>query len=218
MSEATRALESAAWAAAEGTATPAQLAQLEADPVGWRRTLERLLDDVEDQLEAVRLIEGPERDQVVADFEQELARLEAAYDLLTKVSDPVAAIAAADPAGEVRLQASWSAGNVVVWAAGPDAPPADNGQLADRLEEIGGPKLGWSLHPDILLPSGERAAALSIPVDESLGWLAAVGGGLGRTGVGASVTWLGRVAVEAVRLVARGDVVPTLRGTKRPNG
>jgi hypothetical protein len=218
MSDATRALETAAWAAAEGTATPDQLAQLEADPVGWRRTLERLLDDVEDQLEHVRQIDGPERDQVVADFEQELARLEAAYDLLTKAPDPVAAIAAADPAGEVRLQASWSAGNVIVWAAGPDAPPADNGQLADRLEQIGGPKLGWSLHPDILLPSGERAAALAIPVDESLGWLAAVGGGLGRAGVGASVTWLGRVAVEAVRLVANGAVVPTLRGTKRPNG
>ncbi|HJR26096.1 MAG TPA: hypothetical protein VJ804_11515, partial [Acidimicrobiales bacterium] len=120
---ATRSLETAAWAAAEGTATAAQLAQLEADPVGWRRTLERLLDDVEDQLDAVRQLDGPERDQVVADFEQEVARLEAAYDLLTKADDPVAAIAAADPAGEVRLQASWAAGEIVVWAAGPDAPP-----------------------------------------------------------------------------------------------
>ena len=181
-------------------------------------TLERLLDDVEDQLDAVRLIPGPERDQVVADFEEELNKLEAAYDLLTHVADPVAAIAAADPAGEVRLQASWADGQVVVWAAGPDTPPADNGQLADRLEAIGGPKLGWSLHADVPLPTGTRAAALSIPVDESLGWLVAVGGGLGRAGVGASVAWLGRVAVEAVRLVARGAVVPTLRGTKRPSG
>jgi superfamily II DNA or RNA helicase len=218
MQDATRALEDAAWAAAEGAATAAQLAQLEADPRGWRLTLERLLDDVEDQLDAVRQIDGPERAQVVADFEDELAKLEAAYDLLTHVADPVAAIAAADPAGEVRLQASWEAGKVVVWAAGPDTPPADNGQLADRLEAIGGPKLGWSLHPDLILPNGARAAALSIPVDESLGWLVAVGGGLGRTGVGASVTWLGRVAVEAVRLVARGSVVPTLKGTKRPTG
>jgi superfamily II DNA or RNA helicase len=215
---ATRSLESAAWAAAEGTATAAQLAQLEADPVGWRRTLERLLDDAEDQLDAVRQLDGPERDQVVADFEQELARLEAAYDLLTKADDPVAAIAAADPAGEVRLQASWEAGEIVVWAAGPDASPADNGQLADRLEAIGGPPMGWDIHADIALPSGERAAALSIPVEKSLGWLVAVGGGLGRAGVGASVTWLGRVAVEAVRLVARGAVVPALRGTKKPSG
>jgi superfamily II DNA or RNA helicase len=218
MQDATRALEDAAWAAAEGTATTTQLAQLEADPRGWRQTLERLLDDVEDQLDAVRGLSGPERDQVIADFEDELAKLEAAYDLLTRVADPVAAIAAADPAGEVRLQASWADGQVVVWAAGPEAPPADNGQLADRLEAIGGPKLGWSLHPDVALTNGSRAAALSIPVDESLGWLVAVGGGLGRAGVGASVTWLGRVAVEAVRLVARGAVVPSLRGTKRPSG
>jgi hypothetical protein len=69
MQDATRALEDAAWAAAEGTATQDQLARLEADPKGWRRTLERLLDDVEDQLDDVRHLSGPERDQVVADFE-----------------------------------------------------------------------------------------------------------------------------------------------------
>ncbi|MDP1820258.1 MAG: SNF2-related protein [Acidimicrobiales bacterium] len=221
MYQATRALEDAAWAAAEGTATTDQLAQLEADPRGWRLTLERLLDETEDQLDAVRHLSGPERDQVVADFEEELARLDAAYDLLTKVVDPVAAIAAvaaADPSGEVRLQASWESGQVVVWAAGPDTAPAHNGQLADRLEAIGGPELGWTVHSDVVLPSGARAAALSIPVEQSLGWLVAVGGGLGGAGVGASVTWLGRVAVEAVRLVARGSVVPSLRGTKRPNG
>jgi hypothetical protein len=221
MQDGTRVLEDAAWAAAEGIATTAQLELLDADPLGWRRALERLLDDTEDQLEDVRQISGPERDQVVADFEAELARLETAYDLLTKVASPesaIAAIAAADPAGEVRLQASWSAGQIVVWAAGPDAPAASNDELSDRLEAIGGPAVGWSMHPAVNLPNGMRAGALSIPVDEALGWLVAVGGGLGREGVGASVTWLGRVAVEAVRLVVRGNVVPTLRGTKRPNG
>src|SRR5688500_17363826 len=115
MEEVTRTLESAVWAAAEGLATADQLALLEADPRAWRRTLEQLLDDTEDHLEAVRHLEGPERDQVVADFEGELARLEAAYDLLTRAPDPSAAIVAADPAGEVRLQASWSGGKVVVW-------------------------------------------------------------------------------------------------------
>src|SRR5690242_9690347 len=101
MQDATRALEDAAWAAAEGTATAEQLALLEGNPSGWRRTLEQLLDDVEDRLDEVRHLTGPERDQVVGDFEQELSKLEAAYDLLTRVADPVAAIAAADPAGEV---------------------------------------------------------------------------------------------------------------------
>jgi superfamily II DNA or RNA helicase len=218
MPDATRALESAAWAAAEGTATPTQLAQLEADPVGWRRTLERLMDDVEDQLDAVRQLDGPERQQVVADFEQELARLEAAYDLLTRVADPVAAIAAADPAGEIRLQASWEAGQVVVWAAGPDTPGATNDELADLLEAIGGPKSEWQIRNDILLPSGVRTAALKIGLDASLGWLVDVGSRGAQPGLGASVTWMGRVAVEAVRLVARGSVVPSLKGAKQPNG
>jgi len=214
-------LESAAWAAADGTATAAQLALLEADPRSWRWALEDLLEETEDNLESVRKLDGPERLQVVADFEAELARLEAAYDLLTKVGDSssaVAAIAAADPAGEVRLQASWHGGNIVVWAAGPGTAPANNDELSDRLEAIGGPAVGWSQHAAVLLPSGGRAAALSIPVQESLGWLVAVGAGLGREGVGASVAWLGRVAVAAVRLVAQGSVVPSLPALKRPDG
>ncbi len=214
-------LEVAAWAAADGNATADQLAALEADPIAWRWALEDLLEVTEDHLDVVRRIEGPERLQVVSDFEAELARLEAAYDLLARVGDSssaVAAIAAADPVGEVRLQGSWQGGNVVVWAAGPGTEPATAEELSDRLEAIGGPAVGWSQHAAVPLPSGARAAALGIPVQESLGWLVAVGAGLGREGVGASVAWLGRVAVAAVRLVARGAVVPTLPGVKRPDG
>src|SRR5690606_1637712 len=68
------------------------------------------------------------------------------------------------------------------------------------------------------LPSGERAPAVAIPVQEALGWLAAVGGGLGRDGVGASVVWLGRVALVGVRKVTLGAVVPTLHTEKQANG
>ena len=136
MNEATRAMEAAAWAAADGIATTDQLALLEADAPGWRRALERLLDDTEDNLDAVRGLSGPERDQVVADFEDELERLELAYDLLTGAADVAdAVLVAADPAGEVRLQASWSADEVVVWAGGPRRPRRPtNDELADRLE------------------------------------------------------------------------------------
>jgi hypothetical protein len=218
MHDNTQALEAAVWAAADGKATPEQLAMLEADRLRWLDLVEDLLEETEDRLEAVRGLGGPERAQVVADFEAELAQLEAAYDLLTKTDDPIAAIAAADPEGEVRLQASWSSGQIVVWAAGPGTPPASAEELSDRLEAIGGPAVGWSIHPSVTLPGGARAAALSIPVGEALGWLVAVGGGLGREGVGSSVIWLGRVAIAAVRLVARGAVVPTLPGAKQPEG
>ena len=155
---------------------------------------------------------------MVADFEEQFSLLEAAYDRLVSSDDPSSALLNAEPAGEVRLQASWSAGEIVVWAAGPNAEPEDNDALADRLEAIDGPRLGWSIHPDVPLGGGLKAAALSIPVADSLGWLVTVGGGGDRTGVGASVAWLGRVAVEAVRLVARGSVAATLPGTKAQQG
>ncbi len=218
MDNAGATLEHAVYAMAEGVATRDQITLLESNPGAWRRMLERLIDDTEDRLDDVRKLQGPEREQVVADFLQELSRLEASYDLLTKVTDPLAVIASADPGGEVRLQASWESGKIVVWGAGPGTEPEDNGQLADRLEAIGGPRLGWSPHADVVLPDGGRAAAVAIPVQESLGWLVAVGGGLGRDGVGASVVWLGRVALTAVRAVSRGAVVPTLHMDKRPSG
>ena len=222
MTDRTRALEAAAWAAAEGIATADQRALLEADPVAWRLTLERLMDDTEDALDSVSGIEGPERAQVVGDFEAELDRLEAAYDLLTRStsSGSEVLIPTADPTGEVRLQASWEGGSIVVWAGGPDVVAHKNEELADRLEGLGGPKLGWAPHGDVSLPNGLRAAALSIPVEEALGWLVvAVGGRKGdEDGVGASVRWLGRVAVSAVRLVASGALVPGLRTHRRPEG
>ena len=92
MDQASRVLEAAVWSAVDGIATEEQLALLEADAPGWRRTLERLLDDTEDNLEAVRRIDGAERSQVIADVEAELARLEAAYDRLTTTNDPASAV------------------------------------------------------------------------------------------------------------------------------
>jgi superfamily II DNA or RNA helicase len=219
MDEGTRALETAAWAAVDGIATDEQLALLETDPPGWRRALERLLDDAEDHLEAVRALGGPERDQVVADLDAELTRLEDAYDRLTGATATAEAIVvAADPVGEVRLQATWSNGEVVVWAGGPEAAPAGHDELSDRLEAIGGPAVGWDQHKGVPLPTGQRAAAFSIPVAGALGWLVAVGGGLGAEGAGSSVAWLGRVAVAGVRMVARGAIVPALKSQRRPDG
>ena len=165
------ALEAAAWAAADGVATDADLALLERDPLVWRRQLEVLIDDTEDALDHVRKLRGPERGRVVADMEAELTRLEVSYGRLLSPGDLNDALVEADPPGEVRLQASWAGGQIVVWAAGPSTLPADNDALADLLERIGGPAVGWSVHRDVVLPSGATAAALAIPVEESLGWL-----------------------------------------------
>jgi SNF2-related domain/SNF2 Helicase protein/Helicase conserved C-terminal domain len=214
---ATRDLEAATWAAAEGRATPAQLALLEEDPPGWRRTLDRLLFDTEENLASVRRLQGIERELAEADIAEDLARLHALDELLSQPAGAATASVLAEMTGEVRLQASWAAGQVVVWAAGPGTAPAGNDELADRLEAIGGPALGWSIHPPVVLPSGHGADALSIPVRESLGWLVAAGAGTGRSSVGASVVWLGRVALLGVRLVAGGAIVPTLRSDKRAN-
>jgi SNF2-related domain/SNF2 Helicase protein/Helicase conserved C-terminal domain len=208
MSNAVLDLEAATWAVAEGRATAAELALFKLDSIASLRVLTRLLNDTEEQLASLRRLPGEERDQVVADFEGVLDGLLAIEDLLLPSRQGDAVLS--EPVGEVRLQASWSHGLIVVWAAGPLSPPASNDELADRLEAIGGPSLGWALHPNITLPTGVQADALAIPVKDVLGWLVAIGGGLGRDGVGPSVVWLSRVAVEAVRLVAQGAVVPML--------
>ena len=203
-------LEAATWAVAEGRATSAELGLFKADPVASLRILTRLLNDTEEQLVSLRRLPGEEREQVVADFESVLDGLLAIEDLLLPSRAGDGAALLTEPVGEVRLQASWSNGLIVVWAAGPLSPSASNDELADRLEAIGGPSLGWALHPNITLPTGVTADALAIPVKDVLGWLVAISGGLGRDGVGPSVVWLSRVAVEAVRLVAQGAVVPML--------
>jgi superfamily II DNA or RNA helicase len=229
MRHTTQTLDGAAWAAAYGIASAEEVALLESDPGVWRRALERLLHETEGHLDTVRQRGGPEQQQVVADLAGVRDRLRGALDRLVRGPGPTTHFSAAgvdappDPGttsdwpGEVRLQASWSKEQVVVWAAGPGTDPADNDGLSDRLEAIGGPPLGWSGHPSVPLPTGARAAALAIPMKDVLGWLVTVGGGSGGDGVGSSVVWLGRVAIAAVGLVARGQVVPTLRTAKRPN-
>ena len=122
------------------------------------------------------------------------------------------------PIEPVELQASWSAGELVVWAGGRGADPEDYEALSDRLERVGGPPAGWRPHPPLGLPGGQRADCLTIPVKDVLGWLVAVAGGEGLEGIGASVTWLARVAVEAVRLVASGSIVPGLDVASRSAG
>jgi hypothetical protein len=216
-------LEAAIWSIADGRSSADDLARFHADERASLIVLNRLIIDIEDDLDAARSLVGDERDQVVADLAETLDSLHGTVSRLRRPITPPTHQQSAEPIhisevepDEVALQASWTPGRVVVWASGRGATPESHDDLSTRLEAIGGPPLGWQLHPGVQLPDGTRADALAIPVKDALGWLVAVGGGHGRTGVGAGVLWLGHVALEAVRLAASGSIVPALRVPQRP--
>ncbi len=218
MSNATFELEMAVWAVAESRATQEEIDLVDRDPAASRRMVASLMSRVDQDLDTVRGLSGRERELAVADLEEERDKLARAMARLGRTELPSQAIAE-DPPEPLQLQASWSSGSIVVWAAARGTEPADNEELADLLESIGGPALGWGQHPDVELPDGDRAHALRIPVKDALGWLVAVGAGLGADDeVGPSVRWLGHIATLGVRHVARGAVVPTLRRKRRETG
>ena len=216
-------LEEAIWSIADGRGSAEDLARLHADEGASRMILDRLILDVEGDLASARSLVGDERDRVVADLAETLDSLRGTVARLRPVTAATseAKRAASVPRdvvgpGEVELQASWVSGRVVVWASGRGATPESHDEVSTRLEAIGGPPLGWQLHPAVELPGGVRADALAIPMKDALGWLVAVGGGHGRAGVGPGVLWLGHVALEGVRLAACGSIVPALRVPQRP--
>jgi len=182
-----RQLEAAVWSIADGRGSDTDFALLDTDERASLAVLDRLIGDTEDDLAEVRrTLRGDERDQVVADFVDTLDGLRAAAARFRP--PPVTAPGHDDDLpfptddlepGEVQLQASWSGDQVVVWAAGRGTAPEPNEALAGRLEAIGGPPLGWQLHPGVALPDGQRAEALAISMKDALGWLVAVGGGHG---------------------------------------
>ncbi|MGH9056828.1 MAG: SNF2-related protein, partial [Acidimicrobiales bacterium] len=145
--------------------------------------------------------------------------------------------APAVPTGPPLLQASWAEGRVVVWAGGPgsgtpgerssgtpgerssgtpggESPVSDLGALLDQADASA---VGWEHHAPLTLPiAGQgptapveaRSAALS----QTLGWLVGVGAGQVGEGVGASLRWIGEIAVWGTELVAQGRMVPVVRG------
>jgi hypothetical protein len=223
-----RQLEASIWRIADGRPTDDDLDRFHADKRASLYILDRLLGEAEDDLARARQLPARERDLVIADFDDTLQALKSTYVRLRPLPEPVGDVdtigyeeLVAEP---VRLQATWAADKVVVWAAARGSLPEPNDGIADRLELCGGPPHGWQVHPGVALPGGVTAEALSISMADALGWLVAIGGGHGLASddgtpiVGDSVRWMGLVAVEAVRLVANGCIVPQLRVAPPPGG
>src|SRR5947207_1757564 len=120
---------------ADGIATPEQLSVLAADPAAWRISLGAMLREAEENLRSARSLPGDERDQVVADLELEVERLEAAVarqnpqreraverDQHRDRDAPPPQPRQPLPPGRTQLQVSWEPGRVVAWAGGRGAP------------------------------------------------------------------------------------------------
>ena len=225
-------LERLVIAEVDGLASDEMIAVLKAHRAAWVSTLVRLVDETEDALASVRKLDGPERSQVVADFEEELLRIDETLVRLTGVSEtsikPAAPPATDEPeeSGQehsvVLLQGSWVSGRIVAWAGGPGAEPETKDEVRSRLETAGAPSGVWEDHDPVTIPDGSRAESVSAPIADVLGWLVAIGADSSELEISAGMLWLGRVAISAVHHVAQGRVVPRLRQAKsssrRSNG
>jgi hypothetical protein len=213
----------------DGRASEDEVALLEAHEDEWVEALRVLLADVEAKLERLNVtVTGPERELVLADFDDERRGIEAM--LIELVGPPETAAEdvqepaehAPEPTGEPQLQLSWARGHLVAWAggAGHGAETAD--EVAARLEAAGSPADAWTPRSPIKLPDGTSAAAFEAPVPSVLGWLVALGAGERVDSVAASAAWLGLAAGMAVRLTAQGRMVPQLEtvqaGAKQQKG
>jgi hypothetical protein len=227
-----RQRETAIWSIANGRCSDDDIALLHADEQASLAVLMRLIGETEEGLDAVRHLRGDERDQVVIDFLDTLAGLrsvaerlrpgvirplaveEQERDRLFNAPQPPAPL----PPEPARMQASWADGALVVWAGGRGTAPETTEWLGTAFESIGAAPSGWQPHRGVQLPDGEVAESLTTSMRSALGWLVAVGVGEANDLVGPSVRWLGRVALEGVRLAAKGSMVPRVRVGNKPEG
>ena len=222
---------------AEGQASADQLDVLEAERSRWERALLDLLEDTEDDRDAAESLSGPERRQVLDDFDDLIDTLE---DALIRIFGPIDYIEPEPkpdrspsknnkkqkpapqpveelPPGIPTLQLSWVAGRVVAWKG---AVRAESGSVEEVLAELasfGAPGDVWQPHAPVQLPGGQQADAVEASIGDILGWLVALGTrGTERVDdYSPSVAWLGRVSVLGVELVATGRMVPQLQRAKK---
>jgi hypothetical protein len=209
---------------AAGEASQQEISLLEAHREHWVETLQRLVRETEIALEKVRRLDGPERAQVVADFEGERSGYLRTLSRLTGQpqkgrSEPAGGGDRPPQAEEepvaLALHLSWTPGRVVAWAGGPADEPATAAEVRELLAAAGAPSTGGGAHIPAPRPGGIKAPAQAAPINDVLGWLVAVGAEPGSHPVGTTVRWLGRVAALAVRLTAQGRMVPVFRQSRR---
>ena len=124
--------------------------------------------------------------------------------------------AVAVPSGIPALQGSLAGDRLIFWAGAHGTAPAGPDDLQELISEAGAGPLAFSDHPGLRIPGGAVAAARSVDLGSSLGWLVAVAAGHVGHDAGPSIVWLGRTALLACDLVARGQVVPTLEAVPSP--
>ena len=203
----------------EGRATEKDIATLFAEARRWRAALFERFDEADDALERAKRIEGPERAQVMMDFESICDEVDAALDRLDRREgrEPARVEDVTDEVEPVvsLLQASWSPSRVVVWFGGPDEVLSERADLAEVLVELGVAGESWADHDPVRLPDGLKAAAMSAPIEDVIGWLL---GHANDDRFGASARWLAQLCLVGVGLVARGAMVPLLRHRHRTEG
>jgi hypothetical protein len=221
----------------DGLATDADLEILGSHEDEWVEALEALHRDTQATIDRVRdEVRGPERALVLADFEEERARIDDMLVELTGSSPATRATEAArrgadtsgsgesedrgadEPSGPVvslpriaQLHLSWHDGQVVAWAGGFEVGTEPETAVRQRLADAGATAGAWEPHDPLKLPTGQRADAVVAPIRSSLGWLVALGTTADDDALGTSVTWMGLAAALAVRLVAHGRMVPQLQ-------
>ena len=197
---------------------------LEADLPRWEATLRSLLAETEGSIATLQRSSRDERTQALADLSAERDRLKAALGRFApQEPDPrrrsrQAGRSTSDPARSdnqppptLRLQASWTAGQVVVWAGSPSGATGGRDELERLVDAAGAASIFWAEHPGPPIPSGRSGLAGAAPLSEALGWLVGVGAGALAADAAPSVRWLGEIAAWATELVAEGRMVPTLR-------
>ncbi len=203
----------------DGRAGEEDIAMLFAEARRWRKSLFDRLDEADDAVDRAKRIEGPERTQVTMDFESIGDDVDAALDRLDRregrdLPEPDNVTVEVERV-ESRLQVSWSPSGVVVWVGGASDVLSERADLSKVLGQLGAPGEVWTDHDPVLLPDNRRAAAMSAPMEDVIGWLL---GHANDDRLGASTRWLGQLGLFGVSLVASGWMVPLLRHRHRTEG